>query len=142
MNTARGLSPVTRRRALTTLAVGVFAPNVLAACFGGSTKQSEKAKPPAEAAVTFRPADKATKVLPTASISVEVRDGWFQHVALSNSAGKVVAGALNRDRTIYTITEALGYDATYTWNGSAIGHDGKAVPVKGELELPRPVCGE
>ncbi|MDT7739387.1 MAG: hypothetical protein QOK09_2756, partial [Mycobacterium sp.] len=138
MDKARGLSPVTRRRALTTLAVGVFAPNVLAACFGGSTKQSEKAKPAAEAAVTFRPADKATKVLPTASISVEVRDGWFQHVALSNSAGKVVAGALNRDRTIYTITEALGYDATYTWNGSAIGHDGKAVPVKGELTTVAP----
>ncbi|MGB8206032.1 MAG: Ig-like domain-containing protein, partial [Mycobacterium sp.] len=112
MDTARGLSPVTRRRALTTLAVGIFAPNVLAACFGGSSKQAEKAKPPAEASLTFRPADKATKVLPTAAISVEVRDGWFQHLALTNSAGKVVAGTLNQDRTIYTITEPLGYDAT------------------------------
>ena len=53
VSTARDLSPVTRRRALTTLAVGVFAPNVLAACFGGSTKQAEKAKPPAEATITF-----------------------------------------------------------------------------------------
>ena len=138
MDTARGLTPVTRRRALTTLAVGIFAPNVLAACFGGSSKQSEKAKPPAEVGVTFRPADKATEVLPTAPISVEVRDGWFQHVALTNSAGKVVAGALNRDRTIYTTTEPLGYDATYTWNGSAVGHDGKAVPVKGKLTTVAP----
>src|SRR6202046_1555639 len=86
VSTARDPSPVTRRRALTTLAVGVFAPNVLAACFGGSTKQAEKAKPPAEAAITFRPADKATKVLPTASIRGEVRDGGVQHVALRNSA--------------------------------------------------------
>ena len=92
MSTARGRSPVTRRRALTTLAVGVFAPNVLAACFGGSTKQAEKAKPPAEAAITFRPADKTAKVLPTTPISVEVRDGWFQHVALTNADGKAVAG--------------------------------------------------
>ena len=92
MSTARGLSPVTRRRALTTLAVGVFAPNVLAACFGGSTKQAEKAKPPAEATITFRPADKTAKVLPTTPISVEVRDGWFQHVALTNADGKVDRG--------------------------------------------------
>jgi Bacterial Ig domain len=139
VNTARGLSPVTRRRALTTLAVGIFAPNVLAACFGGSTnKQAEKGKPPAQASVTFRPSDKATKVLPTAAISVEVRDGWFQHVALTNSAGKVVAGSLNRDRTVYTITEPLGYDATYTWTGSAVGHDGKAVPLNAKLTTVAP----
>jgi lipoprotein-anchoring transpeptidase ErfK/SrfK len=139
VNTARGLSPVTRRRALTTLAVGIFAPNALAACFGGSTtKQAEKGKPQAQASVTFRPSDKATKVLPTAAISVEVRDGWFQHVALTNSAGKVVAGTLNRDRTVYTITEPLGYDATYTWTGSAVGHDGKAVPVNAKLTTVAP----
>ncbi len=50
----------------------------------------------------------------------------------------MVAGALNRDRTIYTITEPLGYDATYTWNGSAVGHDGKAVPVQGKLTTVAP----
>ena len=138
MDTARGLTPVNRRRALTTLAVGIFAPNVLAACVGGSGKPSEKAKPPPEVSVTFRPADKTTEVLPTAPVSVEVRDGWFQHVALTNSSGKVVAGALNRDRTIYTTTEPLGYDATYSWNGAAVGHDGKAVPLKGKLTTVAP----
>src|SRR5947209_17557594 len=99
VSTERGLSPVNRRRALTTLALGVVAPNVLAACVGGSTKQAEKAKPPQAAALTFRPGDNAKNVLPTAPISVEVRDGWFQHVALTNADGKVVAGVLNRDRT-------------------------------------------
>ena len=138
MSKARGLSPVTRRRALTTLAVGVVAPNVLAACLGESAKQAEKAKPPAEAVVTFRPANKATDVKPTTPVSVEVRDGWFQHVALSNPDGKAVAGSLNRDRTIYTVTEALGYDATYNWKGSAVGHDGKAIPVQGTLTTIAP----
>ncbi|HEY0807578.1 MAG TPA: Ig-like domain-containing protein, partial [Pseudonocardiaceae bacterium] len=138
MDTACGPLPVNRRRALTTLAVGVFAPNVLAACVGGSTKQAEKAKPPAEAMITFRPADKTTKLLPTTPISVEVRDGWFQHVALANADGKVVAGSLSRDRTLYTITEPLGYDATYTWTGSAVGHDGKTHPVKAELTTIAP----
>src|SRR5438105_3630833 len=70
VDTAHGSIPVNRRRALTTLAVGVFAPNVLAACFGGSTKQAEKAKPPAEATITYRPADKTTKLLPTTPVSV------------------------------------------------------------------------
>jgi lipoprotein-anchoring transpeptidase ErfK/SrfK len=135
---ARRLSPVTRRRALTTLAVGVVAPNVLAACFGESAKQAEKAKPPAEAVVTFRPANKATDVKPTAPVSVEIRDGWFQHVALTNADGKDIAGSLNRDRTMYTVTEALGYDATYTWKGSAVGYDGKAIPVQGTLTTIAP----
>ena len=138
MSTARGLSPVNRRRALTTLAVGVVAPNVLAACFGEAAEQAEKAKPPPGATVTYRPADKATDVKPTAPVSVEVRDGWFQHVALTKPDGKVVAGSLNRDRTIYTVTEPLGYDATYTWKGSAVGHDGKAVPVTGKLTTIAP----
>ena len=117
MDTARGISPVNRRRALATLAVGIFAPNVLAACVGGSSKQADKAKPPAQLSVTFRPADKATKVDPTAPINVEVRDGWFQHVALTNPDGKVVKGVLNRDRTIYTVTEPLGYANPSHWSG-------------------------
>jgi lipoprotein-anchoring transpeptidase ErfK/SrfK len=138
VDTSRGLTPVNRRRALTALGVGIFAPNVLAACVGGSSKQAEKTKAPSAASVTFRPANKATDVVPTAPISVEVRDGWFQHVALTNSSGKAVAGTLNRDRTIYTVSEPLGYDATYTWSGSVVGHDGKPVPVKGKLTTVSP----
>ncbi|WP_293010341.1 Ig-like domain-containing protein [Mycobacterium sp.] len=118
--------------------LGALAPGVLAACSGGAAKQAEKAKPAAQASLTFRPADKATKVVPNAPVSVEVRDGWFQHVALTNPDGKVVAGALNRDRTLYTLTEPLGYDVTYTWSGAAVGHDGKTVPVKGEITTVAP----
>jgi lipoprotein-anchoring transpeptidase ErfK/SrfK len=138
VSTARGLSPVNRRRALATLAVGVVAPNVLAACVGEASKHADKGKPPPEATITYRPADKATGVKPTVPVSVEIRDGWFQYVALTNADGKVVAGSLNRDRTVYTVTEPLGYDATYTWKGSAVGHDGKPIPVAGKLTTIAP----
>jgi lipoprotein-anchoring transpeptidase ErfK/SrfK len=138
VNPAHDLQSVSRRRALTTLAVGIVAPNLLAACFRGSGKLSEKPKPPAAPKLTFGPADGAKNVAPTAPIYVEVRDGWFQRVALTNSAGKVVRGTLNRDRTLYTISEPLGYDAAYAWSGSAVGHDGKAIPVAGKLTTVAP----
>jgi lipoprotein-anchoring transpeptidase ErfK/SrfK len=138
VSTPRALPPITRRRALTTLAVGMFAPNVLAACSGVAGKESAKPKAPPAPSLTFHPVDAARNVMPTAPVSVEVRDGWFQHVALENSAGKVVAGALNRDRTVFSVTEPLGYDATYTWSGSVVGHDGKAVPVAARFSTLTP----
>ena len=75
---------------------------------------------------------------PVAPVRVEVKDGWFQRVALTNSDGKVVAGALNRDRTSFTTTEPLGYGVSYTWAGSVVGHDGKAVPVQGNFTTVNP----
>ena len=77
-------------------------------------------------------------MVPIAPISVQIGDGWLQKVALTNSAGKAVAGAFNDDRTVYTITEPLGYDSTYTWSGSAVGHDGKAVTVAGKFTTVTP----
>jgi lipoprotein-anchoring transpeptidase ErfK/SrfK len=138
VSTASDPSPISRRRAISALAVGVFAPNLLAACFGGASKQAEKQKPPPAPSLTFRPATAAHDVLPTAPVSVEVRDGWFQRVALTSSAGKVVTGALNQDRTLYTVTEPLGYDSTYTWSGSVVGRDGKPVPVAGRFSTVTP----
>ncbi|ORV66123.1 L,D-transpeptidase [Mycobacterium gastri] len=136
-STPQGQGPINRRMALMALGAGVLAPNVLAACAGGITRQSEK-KPPAAPHLTFRPADAADDVLPIAPISVEVGDGWFQRVALTNPAGKLVAGTYNQDRTVYTITEPLGYDTTYSWSGAAVGHDGKAVPVAGKFTTVTP----
>ncbi|HET9875369.1 MAG TPA: Ig-like domain-containing protein, partial [Mycobacterium sp.] len=118
----------------------MLAPNTLAACFGGSGKQAEKQQPPPPS-LTFQPdldTPAATDVLPTAPVGVAVRDGWFQRVALTSASGKVVAGAFNRDRTTYAISEPLGYDAVYTWSGSVVGHDGKAVPVAGKLTTVTP----
>ncbi|OBG23335.1 L,D-transpeptidase [Mycobacterium sp. 852002-51057_SCH5723018] len=137
MSTSSPPPPINRRTALAALGLGVFAPNVLAACAGTVAKQAEKKEPPAPR-LKFEPADAANDVVPIAPISVQVSDGWFQKVTLTNASGKVVAGSFNSDRTVYTTTEPLGYDATYTWSGSAVGHDGKAVPVAGKFTTVTP----
>jgi len=140
-STPNGQAPINRRLALAALGLGVFAPNVLAACSNPVTNKLTEKKPPEAAHLKFQPdlsSGTANDVVPTAQISVEVGDGWFQHVTLTNSGGKVITGSLNQDRTVYTVTEPLGYDATYTWNGSAVGHDGKAIPVKGKFTTVTP----
>jgi lipoprotein-anchoring transpeptidase ErfK/SrfK len=137
VSTSQTPPPINRRAALATLGLGVFAPSLLAACGGTAAKQAEKKEQPAPQ-LKFQPADATENVVPIAPISVEISDGWFQHVALANSAGKAVAGKFNSDRTVYTTTEPLGYDATYTWSGSAVGHDGKAIPVAGKFTTVSP----
>jgi lipoprotein-anchoring transpeptidase ErfK/SrfK len=137
---ANPMPPLSRRRALTALAVGVVAPGALASCFGGSGKQGQAAGPPPRPTVTFRPDNGAVNVVPTAPIGAEVRNGWFQHVTLSNPDGKAVAGALNHDHTAFTVTEPLGYGVVYTWGGSVVGHDGTAVPVTGKLSTVKPTA--
>ena len=139
MSTGQPLPSVNRRRALTALAVGIVAPGALAACMGKSDGpatpgQNEAAAP----SLRFEPANAATDIPPTAPVAVEVSDGWFQRVRLTNPDGKVVAGALNRERTAFTITEPLGYGVTYTWDGSVVGQDGKAAPVAGSFTTINP----
>jgi len=128
---------------LAALAAGVVAPATLAGCFGAGGRGGQGAAntPQAAPALTFEPVldnGAATDVLPTAPVSVTVRDGWFQRVALTSPAGKVLSGTFNRERTRYTVTEPLGYDAAYTWSGSVVGHDGTAVPVSGTLTTVTP----
>ena len=139
MSPAIPLPPINRRRILTALAVGVVAPGALAACGSKVSKPSSgaPAAPPAPS-ITYEPADAATDVAPVAPVRVEVKDGWFQRVTLTNPAGKAVAGALDRDRTSFNTTEALGYGVSYTWGGSVVGHDGKAVPVAGKFTTINP----
>ncbi len=99
-------SQVSRRLALTALGFGV-APNVLVA-YGKVTKLAEKRPPPAPSSdlpACHPAADGADRApasrLVTAGFSGS-RDHWqarSPHTA---------------DRTIYTITGAVGYDTTYT----------------------------
>lgn len=119
---------LTRRCALTIL--GLTVPAVAAACTTVGSNQPEEAPSPG-ASLTFLPDDKAKDVNPTAPVSVTVTNGWFRDVKLVNADGKVVAGALSRDQTRFHTTEPLGFDVKYTWKGSAVGLDGKAVPVSG-----------
>jgi lipoprotein-anchoring transpeptidase ErfK/SrfK len=133
------VSSVTRRRALTALAVGIVAPGALAACSrtAGQPSGEAIAKPPAPS-ITYQPADAATNVTPVAPVQVDVKDGWFQRVTLTNPEGKPVAGVLSPDRTSFTTTEPLGFGVAYTWGGSVVGHDGKAVPVRGSFSTINP----
>lgn len=129
-----------RRRALAALAVGVVAPGVLAACTSkkDGSPASQAGEEPDAPSLKFTPDKDASDVAPTDRVGVKVTDGWFQRVTLTNSNGKVVAGSLNRDRTEFTITEPLGYGVEYTWKGSAVGRDGKAVPVEGSFSTVDP----
>ncbi len=129
---------ISRRRALSALVVGVVAPGALAACAGGSGTTAGEAAAPEAPTVKYEPEDAATDVSPVTPVSAEVTDGWFQRVALTNPDGKVVAGTLNRDRTAFTVTEPLGYGVRYTWDGSVVGRDGKAVPLSGSFTTLTP----
>ncbi|SBS76888.1 putative enzyme [uncultured Mycobacterium sp.] len=129
MSPADRLPPINRRRALTALFLGVAAPTALAACDKVSGKQTVASGPPPKPSLNFTPSNDAKDVLPTTAASLQIKDGWLQHVALTNADGKPVAGVLNRDRTAFTVTEPLGYGASYTWAGSAVGRDGNALPV-------------
>ncbi len=128
-----------RRRALGALALGVAAPGVLAACAQAANKieAAVESSPPAPT-LAYSPAVASADVTPTAPVSVKVTDGWFQKVALTNPDGKVVVGSLNRDRTEFTTGEPLGYGVQYTWSGSAVGQDGKAVPLAGGFTTVAP----
>lgn len=126
-----------RRQALTAIAVG--ASGVLAACSGRSSlTQTEVTQAPAAAELDYEPAKNAANVAPTEPVGVRVTNGWLQRVTLANADGKPVAGVLSPDRTSFTTTEPLGYGVPYTWAGSAVGRDGKAVPLAGSFSTVNP----
>jgi lipoprotein-anchoring transpeptidase ErfK/SrfK len=128
---------INRRRALTAMAVG--ASGILAACAGNPLKkQAEPPAPPATPKITYKPDPAATDVVPTSQIGIDVDNGWFQRVTLSNADGKAVAGVINRDRTSFTTTEPLGYGVEYSWAGAVVGRDGKAVPLAGNFTTITP----
>ncbi|MGK8511660.1 L,D-transpeptidase [Nocardia asiatica] len=90
------------------------------------------------AKATLTPAADDTNVNPTAAVSVTISDGVIDQVALTNAAGKQVRGELAPDKRGYTITEPLGYGATYTWSGTAVGTDGKPIPIDGSFRTLAP----
>ncbi|MCA1005978.1 L,D-transpeptidase family protein [Rhodococcus hoagii] len=85
------------------------------------------------AQVVQTPLPDARNVNPVEPVSVRVDRGTLENVVLANAAGTPVQGVLSPDRTSFTVTEPLGYDAKYTWSGTALGADGKTVPVAGSF---------
>jgi lipoprotein-anchoring transpeptidase ErfK/SrfK len=128
---------INRRQALTAIAMG--ASGVLAACSGRSTiTQPDATQAPAKAELAFKPANDASDVAPTDPVGVEVTNGWLQRVTLTNADGAPVKGAMNPDRTAFKAIEPLGYGVEYTWGGSAVGRDGKAIALSGSFTTVTP----
>ncbi|WP_374727478.1 L,D-transpeptidase [Haloactinomyces albus] len=104
---------------------------------GGATNpSSQEAAPTAQ--VTLEPAEGATEVNPTEPVTVSVAHGRLEQVTLTNESGEKVQGTLAEDGTSWQTSEVLGYGKTYTWSGSAVGENGKTVPVRGSFTTVQP----
>ncbi|MFJ6096232.1 L,D-transpeptidase [Williamsia muralis] len=133
---------LTRRSALTALAVGV-AGVTAAACSTddkpGTSASGEKGPAEPVAEVSYSPALDSTDASPVGKISVTVKDGVLNpDVQLTNANGRVVAGTMSEDRKTFSISEPLGYGGQYTWAGSATGNDRQTVPVAGTFTTVTP----
>ncbi|WP_312868108.1 L,D-transpeptidase [Amycolatopsis pithecellobii] len=136
----------TRRLPAALIAFGVSATLALSACTGNPTPTPVNGTPSpagsgsteAKAALSFQPAAGATNVAPGDPVTVSVTDGALQAVTLTNPDGKQVAGQLAADKHSWAPTESLGYGKTYTWSGTAVGSDGRPVPLAGQFSTVTP----
>jgi lipoprotein-anchoring transpeptidase ErfK/SrfK len=96
------------------------------------------APPKPAAALAYEPAAGATNVNPTASITARVSSGTFADVALRDTKGKAVEGALSADRTSWTSSGRLAYGEHYTWSGTATGENGNSTPLEGGFDTVDP----
>ena len=60
-------------------------------------------------------------------MKVSALDGELTSVKLVNPDGRVVSGAMARDRHSWSATEVLGYGKTYTMTATAANGDGRPV---------------
>ncbi|QUQ70385.1 L,D-transpeptidase [Kutzneria sp. CA-103260] len=130
------------------MTVGVVATALgLAACSstgaqGPQPTQTEQKVSPAAvskpAKVTQIPGDTAQNVSPADPVQVTVADGALTDVHLVNDQGREVTGLVSPDKHNWTATESLGYGRSYTWSGSALGADGKQVPLGGTFHTLSP----
>ncbi|QHN24897.1 L,D-transpeptidase family protein [Gordonia pseudamarae] len=131
---------LSRRTVLVAAGIGA-AGLVAAACGSGSGDDKTDSGPRTpKVSLTYSP-DLASPAAPnpTVEFSVKADKGTLNpDVKLLNPQGKAVAGKLSDDRTKYTITEPLGYGATYTWQGSAVGSDQVAAQVQGTFTTLAP----
>ncbi|MFE5283426.1 Ig-like domain-containing protein [Nocardia sp. NPDC056611] len=112
---------------------------VIAAACSSSNKNGGTAKPAEPVAtVKLEPAAGAEQVNPTTPVTVTVTNGRIDQLALANANGKQVTGTFDATRSKFTVNEPLGYGATYTWSGTAIGTDNKPVAIDGKFSTVNP----
>jgi len=95
------------------------------------------ARPPV-AKITSSPAFGASDLSPADPVVVRVSKGKITKFSLVNPEGKVVKGTVSPSGTSWSLGEVLGYGKTYTATGTAVGTDGKAVPIKGSFSTVEP----
>lgn len=103
---------------------------------GGQAVPAAEATP--VAAVTSSPALDATDLSPVQPVTLSVAQGTISALTLTSPTGAEVKGTLSADRTSWTLAEPLGYGKTYTVTGTAMGSDGKAVPIQGSYSTVSP----
>jgi lipoprotein-anchoring transpeptidase ErfK/SrfK len=75
---------------------------------------------------------------PAEPVVISVSKGKIKSFTLKNPEGKVVKGAISADGASWALGEVLGYGKTYTATGTAIGTDGKTIPIKGVYNTIEP----
>jgi lipoprotein-anchoring transpeptidase ErfK/SrfK len=103
-----------------------------------TTTPSPIAPPKPAAAVVASPAFGSSDLSPTTPISINVKDGKIKTITVLNPAGKAVTGKLSADHARWSLGEDLGYGKTYTVKGTAVGNDGKIVPITGTYSTLTP----
>jgi len=71
-------------------------------------------------------------------VSISITRGTITALAMTSPAGAEVKGTTSPDKTSWTLAEPLGYGKTYTVTGTAMGIDGKAVPIAGSYTTVTP----
>lgn len=131
-------SRTSRKRVAYVAAALIALVALLAGCTVGPQSGTPVAPPEPVVQVTQNPESGSQDVNPVSPVSATATEGTFTDIALVNAEGRAVQGVLSPDRTTFTVGEALGYGATYTWQGTAVGTDGKTVTVDGGFTTVQP----
>jgi lipoprotein-anchoring transpeptidase ErfK/SrfK len=92
---------------------------------GASRVTSGPSAPSTSVSLAVVPPDNAANVVPADPVTITAVRGTLAEVALTNEAGKQVAGELASDGLGWTSVEPLGYARAYTLTVTASGVDGK-----------------
>ncbi|WP_211877627.1 L,D-transpeptidase [Pseudarthrobacter albicanus] len=79
----------------------------------------------APAQLTVSPADDAKPVNPAAPVSLKVRDGRIERVALTSDAGDAVDGTLDAGGTGWTASGALKFNTRYSYTYTVVDSAGR-----------------
>lgn len=94
---------------------------------GGSGSNASPAAPGGSVNLVVAPTADANDVPVNLPVTVTVEHGTLDSVAVANTQGKALQGALADDKLSWKSTEPLGYGKSYTVAAVAVGADGARV---------------